>query len=234
MAIDQIHAVLTQPGSGRLDRIEQTCSFDTAGMGKKPGTVRERLLETADRLFYAEGIHAVGIDRVIVESSVAKSTMYVHFRTKEDLVAQYLRRRSDIMRVRVTREVEARAQESAEERILSVFDVLHQVISEPGFRGCAFANAAAEYPHHAGVQEAIAYDRIWLPALFSRLLGPLHAGNDDELVAALVQVYDGANAAAHLDHSTTSARTARKTAELLLATRKPAPDSNRTAADHGR
>ncbi|GFE13399.1 hypothetical protein Sgleb_14460 [Streptomyces glebosus] len=49
--------------------------------------MRERLLETADRLFYAEGIHAVGIDRVIVESGVAKSTMYVHFRTKEDLVA---------------------------------------------------------------------------------------------------------------------------------------------------
>jgi AcrR family transcriptional regulator len=202
-------------------------------MEKKPGTVRERLLETADRLFYAEGIHAVGIDRVIVESSVAKSTMYVHFRTKEDLVAEYLRRRSDIMRARVTREVEAQAQEPAEERILSVFDVLHEVISEPGFRGCAFANAAAEYPHHADVQEAIAYDRTWLPALFSRLLGPLRADNDDELVAALVQVYDGANAAAHLDHSKTSARTARKTAELLLATRKPAPNSNRTAANEG-
>lgn len=92
-----------------------------------------------------------------------------------------------------------------EERILSVFDVLHEVISEPGFRGCAFANAAAEYPHHAGVQEAIAYDRTWLPALFSRLLGPLPADNDDELVAALVQVHDGATAAAHIDHAKTSA-----------------------------
>ncbi|MBD3138922.1 TetR/AcrR family transcriptional regulator [Microbispora bryophytorum] len=203
-------------------------------MKKTPGTVHERLLETADRLFYAQGIHAVGIDRVIAESSVAKSTMYVHFRTKEDLVAEYLRRRSDIMRARVTQEVEARAQGPVEERILSVFDVLHKVISEPGFRGCAFANAAAEYPHHAGIQEAIAYDRTWLPALLSGLLGPVRADNDDELVAALVQVYDGANAAAHLDRSATSARTARKTAELLLATRKPATDSNRTAAAEGR
>ncbi|WP_405842979.1 TetR/AcrR family transcriptional regulator [Streptomyces platensis] len=198
-------------------------------MEKKSGTVRERLLETADRLFYAEGIHAVGIDRVIVESGVAKSTMYVHFRTKEDLVAEYLRRRSDTTRERVTREVEARAQEP-EGQILSVFDVLHEVISEPGFRGCAFANAAAEYPHHAGVQEAIAYDRTWLPALFSRLLGPLPADNDDELVAALVQVHDGATAAAHIDHAKTSARTARKTAELLLAARRPASTGDGAAA----
>ncbi|MFI7097054.1 TetR/AcrR family transcriptional regulator [Streptomyces lydicus] len=195
--------------------------------------MRERLLETADRLFYAEGIHAVGIDRVIAESGVAKSTMYVHFRTKEDLVAEYLRRRSETTRARVTREVEARAQEPAEERILSVFDVLHEVISEPGFRGCACANAAAEYPRHAGVQEAITYDRTWLPALFSRLLGALPADNDDELAAALVQVYDGANAAAHINHSKTSARTARKTAELLLAARRPAPNGDRAAADTG-
>ena len=196
-------------------------------MEKKTGTVRERLLETADRLFYAEGIHAVGIDRVIAESGVAKSSMYVHFRTKEELVAQYLRRRSNTMRARVTQEVDARDQMPAEDRILSVFDVLHEVISEPGFRGCAFANAAAEYPHHDRVQEAIVYDRTWLPALFSRLLGP--GDNGDGLVAALVQVYDGANAAAHLDHSKTSARTARKTAALLLATREPTPNSGRTA-----
>lgn len=188
-------------------------------MGKRPGTVRERLLETADRLFYATGIHAVGIDRVIAESGVAKSTMYVHFRTKEELVAAYLRRRSDVMRARVTGEAEARAQEPVEERVLAVFDVLDEVISEPGFRGCAFANAAAEYPHHADVQAAIAYDRTWLPALLS---GLLHVDGGDELVAALVQVYDGANAAAHLDHSATAARTARKTAELLLSTRRPA------------
>ncbi|MFI0153948.1 hypothetical protein [Streptomyces lydicus] len=131
----------------------------------------------------------------------------------------------------MTREVEARAQEPAEERILSVFDVLHEVIPEPGFRGCACANAAAEYPHHAGVQEAIAYDRTWLPALFSRLLGALPADSDDELVAALVQVYDGAHAAAHIDHSKTSARTARNTAELLLAARRPTPNGERAAAD---
>ncbi|MBR8640553.1 TetR/AcrR family transcriptional regulator [Streptomyces tuirus] len=183
------------------------------------GQARERLLAAADELFYAEGIRAVGIDRVIAESRVAKSTMYVHFRTKEDLVAEYLRRRSDATRERVTREVEERAQEPAEERILSVFDVFHELLSEPGFRGCPFANAAAEYPRHEGIQEAIAYDRAWLPALFSRLLEPSEEDADAELVAALVQLYDGAVAAAHLDDSKTSALTARRVAGLLLAAR---------------
>ncbi|MBT2450379.1 TetR/AcrR family transcriptional regulator [Streptomyces sp. ISL-43] len=191
-------------------------------MGHKSGVppVRERLLATADELFYAEGIHAVGIDRVIAESRVAKSSMYVHFRTKEDLVEAYLRGRTDTWREHVAREVEARAQDPAA-RVLTVFDVFHEAISQPGFRGCPFTNAAAEYPHHEGIQAVIAYDRAWLPALFARLLQPLGAGGDGELAAALVQLCDGAIAAAHLDKSPTSAKTAKATAELLLAARLP-------------
>ncbi|MDN6358912.1 TetR/AcrR family transcriptional regulator, partial [Yaniella sp.] len=130
-------------------------------------TVRERLIETADRLFYAEGIHTVGIDRIIAESGVAKSTMYVHFRTKEDLIAEYLRRRSDQTRQRFSAAIEVSDGRSAVERVLSVFDELQEVISEPNFRGCAFVNAAAEYPDHGGIQAANRKDRQRLPRLFS-------------------------------------------------------------------
>ncbi|MFG3000720.1 TetR/AcrR family transcriptional regulator [Streptomyces sp. NPDC048340] len=191
-------------------------------MGQKSGvpSVRERLLATADELFYAEGIRAVGIDRVIAESRVAKSSMYVHFRTKEDLVEAYLRGRTDNWREHVAREVDVRAQEPAA-RVLAVFDVFHEAISQPGFRGCPFTNAAAEYPHHEGIQAVIAYDRAWLPALFARLLQPLGEGEGGQLIAALVQLCDGAIAAAHLDRSPTSALTAKATAELLLAARVP-------------
>ncbi|MBT2458475.1 TetR family transcriptional regulator C-terminal domain-containing protein [Streptomyces sp. ISL-86] len=120
----------------------------------------------------------------------------------------------------MAREVEVRAQEPAA-RVLAVFDVFHEAISQPGFRGCPFTNAAAEYPHHEGIRAVIAYDRAWLPALFARLLQPLAAGGDGELVAALVQLCDGAIAAVHLDGSPTSAKTAKATAELLLAARPP-------------
>lgn len=197
--------------------VKQICLFDTWGMGMKAGTlpVRERLLATADALFYAEGIHAVGIDRVIAESRVSKSSMYVHFRTKEDLVEAYLRGRSDRWRAHVTQEVEARTQDPLT-RVLTVFDVFHEAFQDPGFRGCPFTNAAAEYPHHEGIRAAIADDRAWLPALFTRLLEPLGASSDSALIAALVQLCDGAITAAHLDRFPASALTARATAELLL------------------
>ncbi|MBG0830083.1 TetR/AcrR family transcriptional regulator [Planomonospora sp. ID67723] len=179
----------------------------------KPSPVRERLLATADALFYAEGIRAVGIDRVINDSQVSRSTMYVHFRTKEDLVAAYLRRRTDTWRAHVEAQVHARADDPAG-RVLALFDVFHEQLSDPAYRGCPFVNAAAEYPRHEGIQAVIAYHRQWLPDLFGRLLEPPPA--DDALIAALVQLCDGAITTAHLDRDTRAAATARSTAALLL------------------
>src|SRR5699024_10918483 len=157
-------------------------------------TVRERLIETADRLFYTEGIHTVGIDRIIAERGVAKYTMNVHFRTKEDLVAEYHPRRNDqtTRRISVASEVTAVRSDgrSAVERVLSVFDELQEVISEPNFRGCAFVNAAAEYPDHGGIQAAIRKDRQWLPRLFSELLGAAGIQEASGLIRELVQLYD--------------------------------------------
>lgn len=183
----------------------------------RPSPVRERLLATADTLFYGEGIRAVGIDRVINEAQVSRSTMYVHFRTKEDLVAAYLRRRTDTWRAHVDEQVQTRASDPVG-RVLALFDVFHEQLSDPAYRGCPFVNAAAEYPHHEGIQAVITYHRRWLPGLFRRLLNrPL---GDDGLITALVQLTDGAIAAAHLDRDPDAATTARSTAALLLAARE--------------
>ncbi|MEO3786896.1 TetR/AcrR family transcriptional regulator [Actinocorallia sp. B10E7] len=181
---------------------------------KKPSPVRERLLATADSLFYAEGIRAVGIDRVINESQVSRSTMYAHFRTKEDLVAAYLRRRTDTWRAYVEARVHTRADDPAR-RVLALFEIFHDYLAGPAYRGCPFVNAAAEYPHHEGIQAVIAHHRQWLPDLLRRLLERPSA--DDVLIAALVQLWDGAITAAHLDRDAHAAETARSTAALLLA-----------------
>ncbi|WP_052499474.1 hypothetical protein [Streptomyces vietnamensis] len=109
--------------------------------------------------------------------------------------------------------------------MLTVFDLFHETLSKPAYRGCPFTNAAAEYPHHEGIQAVIEYHRSWLPGLFSRLLRPLGAPGD--LVAGLVQLCDGAMTAAHLDHSGTSAKTAR---DCRAAAGGPAAVTRLTAA----
>jgi len=117
------------------------------------GTARERLLATADRLFYEDGFNSVGIDRVIEEAGVAKATLYSAFGSKEGLIVAYLRGRLERRQER-TREALAKF-DTPRERVLAVFDVLDSFIHEPGFNGCAFMNASAEaHPGSAVVQAA--------------------------------------------------------------------------------
>ncbi|CAL9487964.1 hypothetical protein SUDANB121_03192 [Nocardiopsis dassonvillei] len=179
---------------------------------KRP-SARERLLAAADRLFYEEGIHPVGVDRVIAESGVAKSTMYVHFRTKEALVEAYLRQRHQAIREQVEAVVDA-APEGVRERVMAVFDAYGGGVCSPDWKGCPFAKAAAEYPTHEGIRSAVRDYRSWQLGLFTRVLGPRKELS--YLVPALLQLLDGSMAGAHLDGDTGSVGTARRTAGTLL------------------
>src|SRR4051794_18513331 len=104
------------------------------------GSARERLLAAANQLFYEEGIHTVGIDRVIEEAGVAKASLYSTFGSKDELVGAYLAARHQVRQRRVS-EALARHQ-SPRDQILAVFDLLGQLIVESDFRGCAFVRAS--------------------------------------------------------------------------------------------
>src|SRR5467141_2472057 len=104
---------------------------------------RERLLQAASELFYAEGVQSVGIDRVIERAGVAKATLYSAFGSKDELIRAYLAARHAATRDRMTRELAARY-ETPRERLLGVFDIQGESFTEPGFRGCAFMSASAE------------------------------------------------------------------------------------------
>ena len=105
-------------------------------------TAKQRLLQAADDLFYNEGIHAVGIDRVIAHAGVAKGSLYYSFAGKDDLVREYLTGRHGRWVERVTAGIEAHA--DPRERVLAVYDALGALFAEPDYRGCAFVNAMAE------------------------------------------------------------------------------------------
>ena len=127
---------------------------------KATSKARQRILETADRLFYEEGFRAVGIDRIIAEAEVAKATLYVHFPSKDDLILAVLehRERSTSEFFRSAMERHARRRRA---RCGPFFAALREWFETPGFRGCAFQNAAVELadPAHPGTEFARGYKR---------------------------------------------------------------------------
>jgi AcrR family transcriptional regulator len=187
----------------------------------RPGA-RERIVRAAGDLFYAEGIHAVGVDRVTAAAGVAKATMYQQFRSKDELVAACLQRRAEQWRASVADPVLA-LPGSAARRIGAVFERLGKTFAAPGYRGCPFINAAAEYPGPDGpVAAAIAAHRAQVRGLFAELLAGVPAARRAALTDQLVLLYDGTMVGAQLDQGPRAARRARAAARQLLEGPAPA------------
>jgi AcrR family transcriptional regulator len=177
-------------------------------------SARERLLEAADRLFYDEGVHSVGIDRVLEESGVAKGSLYYNFGGKDDLVRTYLQNRHAKWAARIADELSAAHTPGG--KILAIFDALGHLFAQPDFRGCAFINAAADAP--PGSVEALATKdfRAWLHELFATLVVEGGYDDADTLIWQLILLYDGSNISAQMDHNPLAAVAGRKAAASLL------------------
>src|ERR1700746_2589702 len=154
-----------------------------APLPAKP-SMKDRILETADRLFYLQGIRAVGVDTIAAEIGISKRTLYNHFPSKDALIAAYLGRRF----------VQARpSSKSPLEQILGYFDSLERRFSAKDFRGCPFVNAVAELgPEDRSVKKiAAAFKearRLW----FRDLLALLDVEDKEALATQLVVLVDGA------------------------------------------
>ena len=177
-------------------------------------TAKQRLLQAADELFYNEGIHAVGIDRVIAHAGVAKGSLYYSFAGKDDLVRGYLTERHGKWADRVSAGIEAHT--DPRERILAVYDVLGALFAEPDYRGCAFMNALAEAAPDSVEAQAASTFRAWVRTLFLGLAADADAEDPKQLAESLVVLYDGAVATAQMDKAPQAAQTARQTADLVL------------------
>ncbi|RZS41290.1 TetR family transcriptional regulator [Herbihabitans rhizosphaerae] len=165
------------------------------GSARRRSEPRERLLATAARLFYAEGIHAVGVDRLAAEAGVTKATFYRHFPTKDDLVLAYIRAEDATIRGKI-----AGARElPAGEAIGAIFAGLAANACRPGFRGCPFINAAAEYPDAAHpVRRAIHEHRTWLRDTLAEILTAQGHPAPDVTARELTLLHDGALVAGYL------------------------------------
>ncbi|MEJ3749955.1 TetR/AcrR family transcriptional regulator [Actinomycetes bacterium KLBMP 9797] len=163
---------------------------------RREGPARTRILETASALFYAEGVHAVGVDRIIAEAGVAKATFYHHFPAKNDLVRAYVEEQSRRQRVAEA----AFRQLPPREALVAVFDVLGDIASGADYRGCPFINTAAEYPDPADpVRAAIADHRRWFRGMLREFLVAAGHPDPDRTADILVLLKDGMALGCDLD-----------------------------------
>ena len=191
-----------------------TATAGSAGSATDRRTARERLLDAANELFYAEGVHTVGIDRIIEHAGVAKASLYSTYGSKDELVRAYLALRHQRIQARIERHVARHT--DPRDRVLAVFDAQAERFAEPDYRGCAFTAAAAESePGSAAVEETETY-RAWLLGLLTDLSREAGVTEPEGLARRLQMVYDGAGLAIRIDRAATAGPDARAAAATLL------------------
>ncbi len=182
---------------------------------------RERLLRTASELFYREGIHSVGVDRIVAEGSVTRATFYRHFPGKEDLVVAYLQSEDAALRAMFESAAAqlAEAHGTPEQMLEAIIQGIADDVSRNHTRGCPFINASAEYPDATSpVRTTVAEHRGWFRATLEGALAAAGRSDAAERAGALVLLRDAALVGGYLDGPDTIretfVRTARQVAEL--------------------
>lgn len=187
-----------------------------ASAAPQPATpgAKVRILDTANRLFYDEGIRAVGIDRLISESAVTKATFYKHYGSKDTLIVEYLAARHETARKYVTEDLP----DDAERAIRTLIGTIIAEVQGPRFRGCPFINAAAEFsdPTHP-VRDLVQSHRDWytdtLSELMRRLGHPMPGDAADDLVLAR----DGAMTGGYAGDEISAAAALQRAVDRLIA-----------------
>jgi AcrR family transcriptional regulator len=192
-------------------------------MGRFIGSraTQERILETVDRLFYREGIRAVGVDKLTEEIGISKRTLYNYFPSKDHLITAYLARRLVPLSI---------SEKPAEEQILESFVQLERSLADEESEGCPFVNAVVELkdPDHAVNEIALAFKNQrsnWLLELLERL----QIAHPESLAMQLMLLIDGAIAAAVVRRDPKVARAAGDAARVLLAAAAGSPHVSATS-----
>ena len=192
--------------------------------------LREHILDVASGLFYKHGRRNVGIDRIIGESGIARMTLYNHFKSKDLLIEEYLRRASSRWMKWYAGKIE-RASEDPRERLLAAFSVLDGWFRSRDFRGCSVTNAMVELAddaHPAAAVKGEYHDS--LRRLFGGLVRDAGMDDSEELVEELFVVLRGATISALVDGPQGVAARARRTAEHLLDAQVERKSSGKRAA----
>jgi AcrR family transcriptional regulator len=175
-------------------------------------------VETAERLFYAEGMRAVGVDRIIAEAGVAKMTLYNHFDSKDALILAALKYREELFDSQFEGWM-AQHVDAGMDRFEAFFAALKDWFERPDFRGCMFINACAELAdaEHEGSQFSARHKQRFhamLEEIISETAGVVVAGTAAQAIALLVE---GAIVTAVMEQTSKPADVAKAAAQALLS-----------------
>lgn len=179
-------------------------------------TKRDELVQKALDAFYRNGFHATGMDMLVAETGISKTSMYKHFRTKEDLILAVLRLRDERFRNWLYRRMEELGQ-SPKEQLIAMFDALGEWFEEQGFKGCMFVKASSEYqePSNPIHMQSADHKRL-LEQHFTELATRGGFSKPGLLARQLLLLKEGAIVTAHLGHTTDPAQDAKKAAISLI------------------
>lgn len=187
-----------------------------------PSDTRQRLIDHARGLFYAEGFRSVGLDRVLAAVGISKTAFYKHFASKEALMAAVLEEQSRRIQADLQDRVRERAGRSARDQLHAVLDVIEQIMEQDGFHGCIFVNAAMEFPEATDpAHRAAAANHAALETLVHDIAERAHARDPAALAAELCLVIEGCYVTRSLTGDPGTIDVARALADRLIASHLP-------------
>ena len=182
---------------------------------KKEIAPKDKVFQTASRLFYQNGYRAIGVDTIAAESGIGKMTLYRHYPSKDDLITAYLKDSNELFWANF--EVITEEAESPRDKLLAFFDALQEYVKTPACHGCPFLNVATEYPEtdYPGHQIAIEHKQA-VRARFHQLAKEAGAKKPDILADQLFLLMDGAYMAARMFGTKNPAAHVSEAARILI------------------
>jgi AcrR family transcriptional regulator len=179
-------------------------------------TKRDELVQKALQTFYRNGFNATGMDMLVTESGISKTSMYKHFRTKEDLIIAVLRLRDETFRNWLYRRMEELGS-TPREQLIAMFDALEEWFSGPGYKGCMFIKASSEFQDatHPIHKQSADHKRM-LEDHMIRLARQAELSEPELLARQLLLLKEGAIVTAHLGHTENAAQDAKAAARRLI------------------
>lgn len=178
--------------------------------------LQEKILQAAAELFYSQGIRATGVDAIVKAANTTKMSLYKYFPSKDELILAFLRKRDEDFRIWFVDQVNAKA-DTPKTKLLAIFDVIGEWMAIPEFRGCAFINAAAEFPLEGNPVHQVSaefYDHF--RSYIADLAGQCGSKSPQSLALQLSLLVEGAIVSEQMKRHSGSAEQAKQAALILI------------------